>query len=85
MLAPQSIMFPGLHPMAMMSTGRGFCGAPPPFPPPIYAPLPGQGGAQQGAGDSQVFIGNLRFVLSSHTSTVVCPCHSVDGENCTNY
>ncbi|KAF9419816.1 hypothetical protein HW555_003815 [Spodoptera exigua] len=53
MLAPQSIMFPGLHPMAMMSTGRGFCGAPPPFPPPIYAPLPGQGGAQQGAGDSQ--------------------------------
>lgn len=56
MLAPQSIMFPGLHPMAMMSTGRGFCGAPPPFPPPIYAPLPGQGGAQQGAGDSQVII-----------------------------
>ncbi|XP_053624945.1 insulin-like growth factor 2 mRNA-binding protein 1 isoform X8 [Plodia interpunctella] len=53
-LAPQSIMFPGLHPMAMMSTGRGFCGAPPPFPPPIYAPLAGQGGAQQGAGDSQV-------------------------------
>lgn len=53
MLAPQSIMFPGLHPMAMMSTGRGFCGAPPPFPPPIYAPLAGQGGAQQGAGDSQ--------------------------------
>ncbi|XP_041986943.1 insulin-like growth factor 2 mRNA-binding protein 1 [Aricia agestis] len=52
-LAPQSIMFPGLHPMAMMSTGRGFCGAPPPFPPPIYAPLAGQGGAQQGAGDSQ--------------------------------
>ncbi|XP_048488874.1 insulin-like growth factor 2 mRNA-binding protein 1 isoform X3 [Plutella xylostella] len=51
-LAPQSIMFPGLHPMAMMSTGRGFCGAPPPFPPPMYAPLPGQG-AQQGAGDSQ--------------------------------
>lgn len=46
-------MFPGLHPMAMMSTGR-FCGAPPPFPPPIYAPLTGQGGAQQGAGDSQV-------------------------------
>lgn len=46
-------MFPGLHPMAMMSTGR-FCGAPPPFPPPIYAPLAGQGGAQQGAGDSQV-------------------------------
>lgn len=52
-LAPQSIMFPGLHPMAMMSTGR-YCGAPPPFPPPIYAPLAGQGGAQQGAGDSQV-------------------------------
>lgn len=52
-LAPQSIMFPGLHPMAMMSTGRGFCGAPPPFPPPIYAPLAGQSGAQQGAGDSQ--------------------------------
>ncbi|KAM3969025.1 IGF-II mRNA-binding protein isoform 2-T2 [Aphomia sociella] len=52
-LAPQSIMFPGLHPMAMMSTGRGFCGAPPPFPPPIYAPMAGQGGAQQGAGDSQ--------------------------------
>ncbi|CAH0401980.1 unnamed protein product [Chilo suppressalis] len=53
-LAPQSIMFPGLHPMAMMSTGRSFCGAPPPFqPPPIYAPLAGQGGAQQGAGDSQ--------------------------------
>ncbi|XP_038216474.1 insulin-like growth factor 2 mRNA-binding protein 1 isoform X2 [Zerene cesonia] len=51
-LAPQSIMFPGLHPMAMMST-RGYCGAPPPFPPPIYAPLSGQGGAQQGAGDSQ--------------------------------
>ncbi|XP_063393909.1 insulin-like growth factor 2 mRNA-binding protein 1 isoform X1 [Cydia fagiglandana] len=53
-LAPQSIMFPGLHPMAMMSTGRGgFCGATPPFPPPIYAPMAGQGGAQQGAGDSQ--------------------------------
>ncbi|XP_072930349.1 insulin-like growth factor 2 mRNA-binding protein 1 isoform X4 [Epargyreus clarus] len=52
-LAPQSIMFPGLHPMAMMSTGRGFCGAPPPFPPPMYAPLAGQGGATQGAGDSQ--------------------------------
>ncbi|XP_063837618.1 insulin-like growth factor 2 mRNA-binding protein 1 isoform X4 [Ostrinia nubilalis] len=52
-LAPQSIMFPGLHPMAMMSTGRSFCGAPPPFQPPIYAPLAGQGGAQQGAGDSQ--------------------------------
>lgn len=52
-LAPQSIMFPGLHPMAMMSTGRGFCGAPPPFPPPIYASIAGQGGAQQGAGDSQ--------------------------------
>ncbi|XP_049885060.1 insulin-like growth factor 2 mRNA-binding protein 1 isoform X1 [Pectinophora gossypiella] len=51
-LAPQSIMFPGLHPMAMMSTGR-YCGAPPPFPPPIYTPLAGQGGAQQGAGDSQ--------------------------------
>ncbi|KAI5636424.1 KH domain-containing protein [Phthorimaea operculella] len=51
-LAPQSIMFPGLHPMAMMSTGR-YCGAPPPFPPPIYAPMAGQGGAQQGAGDSQ--------------------------------
>ncbi|XP_050683681.1 insulin-like growth factor 2 mRNA-binding protein 1 isoform X3 [Leptidea sinapis] len=50
-LAPQSIMFPGLHPMAMMST-RGYCGAPPPFPPPIYAPL-GSQGAQQGAGDSQ--------------------------------
>ncbi|XP_047524989.1 insulin-like growth factor 2 mRNA-binding protein 1 isoform X3 [Pieris napi] len=50
-LAPQSIMFPGLHPMAMMSTR--YCGAPPPFPPPIYAPLSGQGGAQQGAGDSQ--------------------------------
>lgn len=53
MLAPQSIMFPGLHPMAMMSTGRGFCGAPPPFPPPIYTPMAGQGSAQQGAGDSQ--------------------------------
>ncbi|XP_037869372.1 insulin-like growth factor 2 mRNA-binding protein 1 isoform X3 [Bombyx mori] len=51
-LAPQSIMFPGLHPMAMMSTGRGFCGAPPPFQPPMYAPLAGPG-AQQGAGDSQ--------------------------------
>ena len=46
-------MFPGLHPMAMMSTGRGFCGAPPPFPPPIYTPMAGQGSAQQGAGDSQ--------------------------------
>lgn len=55
-LAPQSIMFPGLHPMAMMSTGRGFCNAPPPYPPQIYAPaaLAGRGGAQQGAGDSQV-------------------------------
>ncbi|GBP14076.1 Insulin-like growth factor 2 mRNA-binding protein 3, partial [Eumeta japonica] len=52
-LAPQSIMFPGLHPMAMMSTGRGFCGAPPPFPPPIYTPIPGHSSAQQGAGDSQ--------------------------------
>lgn len=51
-LAPQSIMFPGLHPMAMLSTGRAFCGATPPFPPPMYAPMAGQG-AQQGAGDSQ--------------------------------
>lgn len=53
MLAPQSIMFPGLHPMAMMSTGR-FCSGPPPFPPQIYASLAAHGGAQLGAGDSQV-------------------------------
>lgn len=51
-LAPQSIMFPGLHPMAMMATsGRGpYCGAPPPFAPSLYSPAPGP---QAGAGDAQ--------------------------------
>ncbi|XP_014366442.1 insulin-like growth factor 2 mRNA-binding protein 1 isoform X1 [Papilio machaon] len=72
-LAPQSIMFPGLHPMAMMSTGRGFCSAPPPYPPPIYAPLPGRGGAQQGAGDSQTETG----VGSQETTYLYIPNNAV--------
>ncbi|XP_013179170.1 PREDICTED: insulin-like growth factor 2 mRNA-binding protein 1 isoform X7 [Papilio xuthus] len=72
-LAPQSIMFPGLHPMAMMSTGRGFCSAPPPYPPPIYAPMPGRGGAQQGAGDSQTETG----VGSQETTYLYIPNNAV--------
>ncbi|XP_077302300.1 IGF-II mRNA-binding protein isoform X4 [Arctopsyche grandis] len=54
-LAPQSLMFPGLHPMAMMSTtSRGaYCGGPPPYAPPLYTPVPGQANSQQGTGDYQ--------------------------------
>ena len=59
--APQSAMFPGLHPMAMMSTvgfglprgggynmGGGMYGSSPSSYPPLYpTPIPGQQASQQ--------------------------------------
>lgn len=69
-------MFPGLHPMAMMSTtNRGaYCGAPPPFAPPLFTPVPGQNNSQQGSSDYQVnrdnfvsgnyFVGLVKFNFS---------------------
>ncbi|KAK7793766.1 hypothetical protein R5R35_000962 [Gryllus longicercus] len=60
-IAPQSMMFPGLHPMAMMSTSNlgytsraaGFPGGmygsgPAPYPPMYPSPMPSQPGGQQG-------------------------------------
>lgn len=68
LLQPQSMMFPGLHPMAMMSTsnmgytarGSGFPSGvygsgPSPYPSMYPGGLPSQSGSQAGAsGDSQV-------------------------------
>lgn len=73
-MAPQSMMFPGLHPMAMMSTptmgysgrgppgfGAGMYGSGGPMPyPPLYPNVPPQQGAAPG-GEAQVNI--MSFVL----------------------
>lgn len=84
-MAPQSMMFPGLHPMAMMSTsGMGYTGGrsgvgyqggyAAPYPPMYQGgppPIAGPPGGG-GGGDAAVIITHLTNLLVDETSVRRC-------------